>query len=80
VKTRTYRIKDVAAVAGVSTRTLRHYDGIGLLTPSTRRATDYRLYTDADLLRLPQILIGRSLGLALEEIRKSIDDPRLDRS
>jgi len=80
MKTRTYQIKDVAEIAGVSTRTLRHYDEIGLLTPAHRSAAGYRLYTDADLLRLQQILIGRSLGLALEDIRKSIDDPDLDRS
>jgi DNA-binding transcriptional MerR regulator len=79
MKTRTYQIKDVADMAGVSTRALRHYDEIGLLTPSVRSAAGYRLYTDADLLRLQQILIGRSLGLALEDIRKSIDDPALDR-
>jgi DNA-binding transcriptional MerR regulator len=39
----------------------------------------YRLYTDADLLRLQQILIGRELGLSLEEIRRSLDDPRFER-
>jgi DNA-binding transcriptional MerR regulator len=79
MKTRTYQIKDVAGIARVSTRTLRHYDEIGLLTPSRRNAADYRLYTDSDLLRLQQILIGRSLGLALEDIRKTIDDSSLDR-
>jgi MerR family transcriptional regulator, thiopeptide resistance regulator len=79
MKTRTYQIKDVADIAGVSTRTLRHYDELGLLAPSARSAAGYRLYTDSDLLRLQQILIGRSLGLALEEIRQTIDDPKVDR-
>src|SRR5690242_3403887 len=79
MKTRSYQIKDVAELAGVSARTLRYYEEIGLLTPSARTAAGYRLYTDTDLMRLQQILIGRSLGLALEEIRKSIDDPRIDR-
>lgn len=66
-------------MTGVSIRTLHHYDAIGLLVPDTRTAAGYRLYTDADLLRLQQILIGRELGLPLEEIRRSLDEPRFDR-
>jgi MerR family transcriptional regulator, thiopeptide resistance regulator len=76
---RTYQVKDVARLTGVSVRTLHHYDAIGLLAPSGRTAAGYRLYTDADLLRLQQILIGRELGLPLEEIRQSLDDPCFDR-
>jgi DNA-binding transcriptional MerR regulator len=79
VKTRIYQVKDVARLAGVSARTLRHYDQIGLLVPSNRSDAGYRLYNDADLLRLQQIMIGRALGLTLEDIRKLIDDPQLDR-
>ena len=60
-------------------RTLHHYDSIGLLVPRARTAAGYRLYTDPDLLRLQQILISRELGLSLEEIRRSLDDPRFDR-
>ena len=78
-RSRTYQVKDVAQLAGVSVRTLHHYDAIGLLVPQARTAAGYRLYTDADLLRLQQILIGRELGLSLEEIRRSLDDPRFDR-
>ena len=66
-------------MAGVSVRTLHHYDAIGLLVPRIRTDAGYRLYTDADLLRLQQILIGRELGLSLEEIRQSLDDPGFDR-
>jgi MerR family transcriptional regulator, thiopeptide resistance regulator len=66
-------------MTGVSVRTLHHYDAIGLLVPGGRTAAGYRLYTEADLLRLQQILIGRELGLPLEEIRRSVDDPRFDR-
>jgi MerR family transcriptional regulator, thiopeptide resistance regulator len=65
-------------LAGVSVRTLHHYDSIGLLVPQARTAAGYRLYSDADLLRLQQILIGRELGLSLEEIRRSLDDARFD--
>jgi DNA-binding transcriptional MerR regulator len=78
-RSRTYQVKDVARLTGVSVRTLHHYDAIGLLVPGARTAAGYRLYTDADLLRLQQILIGRELGLSLEEIRRSLDDPRFDR-
>jgi DNA-binding transcriptional MerR regulator len=78
-RSRTYQVKDVARIAGVSIRTLHHYDSIGLLVPGARTDAGYRLYTDADLLRLQQILIGRELGLSLEEIRRSLDDPRFDR-
>jgi DNA-binding transcriptional MerR regulator len=76
---RTYQVKDVARLAGVSVRTLHYYDELGLLVPSERTAAGYRLYTDADLLRLQQILIQRELGLPLEEIRRALDDPDYDR-
>ncbi len=79
MKRRTYQVNEVARLAGVSTRTLRYYDKLGLLVPSTRSATGYRLYGEADLLRLQQIMTSRTLGLALEDIRKLLDDPRLDR-
>ena len=75
---RTYQVKDVARFAGVSVRTLHHYDAIGLLVPGARTAAGYRLYTDSDLLRLQQVLVGRELGLALEEIRRSFNDPHFD--
>ena len=78
-RSRTYQVRDVARLTGVSIRTLHHYDSIGLLVPSGRTPAGYRLYVEADLLRLQQILIGRELGLSLEEIRKSLDDPRFDR-
>ncbi|HEU4617112.1 MAG TPA: MerR family transcriptional regulator [Gammaproteobacteria bacterium] len=76
---RAHRVGDVAEQSGVSIRTLHHYDEIGLLRPSARSASGYRLYDDADLLRLQQILIGRELGLSLEQIRRSLDDPAFDR-
>jgi len=79
MKKQNYQIGEVARRSGVSKRMLRHYDKLGLLVPSDRSAADYRLYNDTDLLRLQQIVIGRSLGLSLENIRTLIDDPHLDR-
>lgn len=76
---RTYRVKDVASLSGLTVRALHHYDSIGLLAPRARSSAGYRLYDDDDLLRLQQILIGRELGLSLEAIRRSLDDPRFDR-
>jgi MerR family transcriptional regulator, thiopeptide resistance regulator len=74
----TFQVKDVARMAGVSVRALHHYDEIGLLSPSGRSRAGYRLYTTDDLFRLQQISIGRELGLALEEIKRSLDDPGFD--
>jgi DNA-binding transcriptional MerR regulator len=78
MKERRYQVKEAAKIAGVSVRTLRHYDEIGLLVPKVRSGAGYRLYGDDELLRLQQICIGRELGLPLEEIRKALDDPGFD--
>lgn len=79
MQARTYQVGAVARIAGVSVRTLHHYESIGLLAPSARTSAGYRLYDDQDLLRLQQILIGRKLGLPLEGIRQLLDDPTADR-
>ena len=76
---RTYQVREVARISGVSVRALHHYDEIGLLVPAGRTKAGYRLYSEADLLRLQQILIGRELGMTLEEIKRSLDDPSFDR-
>ncbi|MEM1146621.1 MAG: MerR family transcriptional regulator [Pseudomonadota bacterium] len=77
-RTKSYQVKQVSKITGVSVRTLHYYDEIGLLKPTDRSAAGYRLYSQDDVLRLQQVLIGRSLGLALEEIRLSLDDPAFD--
>ncbi len=76
---RTYQVKEVTEMTGVSVRTLHHYDELGLLVPRARTDAGYRLYDEEELLRLQQILLGRELGLSLEEIRLSLDDPSFDR-
>src|SRR5579871_4049452 len=79
MKRRTYQVKEVAALARVSVRALHHWDELGLLVPRGRTEAGYRLYDDEDLLRLQQILVSRELGMPLEAIRRSLDDPRFDR-
>jgi len=78
-RARTYRVKELADLTRVSVRTLHYYDEIGLLSPKARSGGGYREYDDADLLRLQQILLGRELGLPLEDIRRTLDDPTFDR-
>ncbi|GAA1964822.1 MerR family transcriptional regulator [Kitasatospora viridis] len=70
-----YSVGQVAKIAKVTVRTLHHYDGIGLLSPSGRTAAGYRRYRDGDLDRLQQILFYRALGFPLEEIAAILDDP-----
>jgi MerR family transcriptional regulator, thiopeptide resistance regulator len=73
-----YPVGAVAELAGVTVRTLHHYDRIGLLSPRGRSAGGYRLYGEADLERLQQILFYRELGFSLEEIAAILDDPDAD--
>lgn len=68
----------VAELAGVSVRTLHHYDQIGLARPSTRTAAGYRAYSAADVERLRQVLAYRRLGFGLHEIADLVDDPSTD--
>jgi DNA-binding transcriptional MerR regulator len=65
-------------MAGVSVRTLHHYDHIGLLEPPARTAAGYRLYGETELLRLQQILFFKELDLPLSEVRSILDDPEFD--
>lgn len=69
-------VSKLARAARVSIRTLHHYDQIGLLVPSERSEAGYRLYGDAELVRLQQILFYRALGLELAEIRRILKDPK----
>jgi len=73
-----WSVGQVARFAGVTVRTLHHYDGIGLLRPSGRSGSGHRRYDDADLDRLQQILFYRELGFPLEEVAALLDDPDAD--
>jgi MerR family transcriptional regulator, thiopeptide resistance regulator len=67
---RLYKAQEFAERAGVTVRTLHHYDRLGLLAPSGRTEAGYRLYGDRDLLRLEQILALKFIGFPLREIRR----------
>ncbi|MFE5812542.1 MerR family transcriptional regulator [Streptomyces sp. NPDC056479] len=71
-----YSVGQVSAFAGVTVRTLHHYHRAGLLSPSGRSGAGYRLYDDADLARLQQILFYRELGFSLDEIAEILKDPQ----
>jgi MerR family transcriptional regulator, thiopeptide resistance regulator len=73
-----YSVGQVARYAGISVRTLHHYDEIGLLNPGGRTRTGYRRYAERDLERLQQVLYYRELGFPLEEIATILDDPGTD--
>lgn len=72
-------VGDVAKLAHISVRTLHHYDEIGLLKPSRRTESGYRLYTNEDLVKLQQILFYKELGFRLDEIKDLMDNPDFDR-
>jgi DNA-binding transcriptional MerR regulator len=73
-----YTVQQLATLAGVSVRTLHHYDQIGLLRPSSRTEAGYRLYEENDLLRLQQILFFKELDFPLQDIRRILDQPGFD--
>lgn len=71
-------VSQVARITNVSVRALHHYDQIGLLRPSGRSDAGYRLYSEADLGRLQQILFFRALEVPLDEIARIMSDPDFD--
>lgn len=75
-----YRASRFANQAGVTVRTLHHYDRLGLLKPSGRSEAGYRLYADRDLVRLQQIMTLKFIGFPLKQIRELLDRKPLDLS
>lgn len=68
-------IQKLSRLAGVSSRTLRHYDALGLLKPLRVNSAGYRIYGSGEVDRLQQILFYRELGLELERIKVLLDSP-----
>ena len=73
-----FTVKELSKLAGVTPRTLHHYDAIGLLKPSRVGNNGYRYYGDESLLRLQQILFYRELDMPLEDIKKMMAQSRFD--
>lgn len=67
------RIGELASKAGVTPRTIRYYENLGLLTPSEREGGGFRYYTELELAKLRKIDVLKSLGLSLEEIGSVIN-------
>lgn len=67
-----WSIQEIARLTGTTSRTLRHYDAIGLLTPSRIADNGYRHYDESGLLRLQRILLLRELGMSLTDIAEAL--------
>lgn len=74
-----YTVHQLAKLAGVTSRTLRYYDKVGLLSPAHLGRNGYRYYGEDELVRLQQILFFRELDFPLEDIKAMIDSPSFDR-
>lgn len=73
-----YTVQKLASLAGISTRTLRYYDEIGILKPARISSSGYRIYGQWEVDRLQQILFYRELGVSLEQIREIVTSPSFD--
>ncbi len=71
-----WSIQETARLTGTTSRTLRHYDAIGLLPPSSRTANGNRHYDEASLVRLQRILLPRDLGLPARPDRRGAREHR----
>ncbi|WP_411552552.1 MerR family transcriptional regulator [Paenibacillus lautus] len=74
---RHWKVGDLAKLTGLTVRTLRFYDQIGLFSPSGQTESGHRLYNELDLSRLHQILSLKELGLSLEEIKSALNGERI---
>ena len=74
-----YTVKDLAEIAGITVRTLHHYDKIDLLKPAGKTEAGYRLYGKEQLERLHEVLFFRELKFSLDEIKHILSQPSYDR-
>ncbi len=73
----TWKVGDLARRTGLSVRTLRYYEELGLLSPSRRTAGGHRLYSAGDVVQLQRIKSLRALGLTLREVGSFLDGPEM---
>jgi len=78
-KTMAYTVKQVAAMSGVSVRTLHYYDEMALLKPAYTKANGYRIYEEPQLLMLQQILFYRELGFELNRIKEILSQRKFEK-
>ena len=71
-------VGEVSTLLGVSVRALHHWDETGLVHPSRRSAAGYRLYCEADIMRIQQVLVYRQTGMSLADIKTVLDEPCAD--
>ncbi len=70
-----YTVQKLAALSGISTRTLRYYDELGILKPARINSSGYRIYGKTEIDRLQQILFYKELGVPLETIKEIVSAP-----
>lgn len=75
-----YTVQSLGRLAGISTRTLRYYDEIGILKPARVNSSGYRIYGEAEVNRLQQILFYRELGVSLDGIKNIVTSPSFDQA
>jgi len=73
-----YTVQRLAKIAGISSRTIRYYDEVGLLKPARISSSGYRIYGRKEVDRLQQILFYRELGFPIEKIKDIVDSPDFD--
>ena len=71
-------VGEVSMLLGISVRALHHWDETGLVHPSRRSAAGYRLYCEADIMRIQQVLVYRQTGMNLADIKTVLDEPETD--
>lgn len=72
-------VKEISKITGISIRTLRYYDEIGLLKPARVTEAGYRLYDDQELEKLQEILFYKELEIPLSDIKKIMENPEYDK-
>ncbi len=73
-----YTVSELSRIAGTSVRTLHHYDHIGLLEPTSKTESGYRMYDEESLKRLYMIMMFRELKFSLKDIKEMFDDKHFD--
>ena len=73
-----YTVQKLGKLAGISTRTLRYYDEIGILKPARINSSGYRIYGEKEVDRLQQILFYRELDVCLDSIKEIVTSPNFD--